>query len=88
MGSEDDIMPIIDPDVDDYVASVDDVGLGQPPDDGSLEEHTIALDVPRPLLNTVAAGDSPHNLVLTPVASLVFGNDNIHTIALNLPHIL
>jgi len=88
LGSEDDIMSIIDPDVEAYVSSVDDVGLDQQPDDGSLEEHTIALDVPRSLLTPVATGDNPHNLVLTPVASLVFGNDSIHTIALNLPQIL
>ena len=81
-------MSIIDPDVDAYVTSVDDVGLDQPTDDGSIEEHTIALDVPHPLTTTVTPGDSPYKLVLTSVAFPCFGNDNIHTAALDLPHVL
>ena len=44
-GSEDDNMSTIDPNGDAYVASVDDVYLDQPPYGGSIEEHTIALDV-------------------------------------------
>jgi hypothetical protein len=55
------------------VASVDDVGPYQPPDDGINEEHTIALDVPHPFLATVTLGDSPHKL---------------HTIPLTLPYVL
>ena len=55
------------------VASVDDVCLDQPPDDGINEEHTIALDVPHPLPTTVTLGDSPHKL---------------HTVPLTFPHVL
>jgi len=81
-------MSNIEPNVDDYVACVDDVGLDQPPDDGSSEEHTIVFDVPPLLPTTVTPGDSPHQLVLTPVASHGFGNDNIHTVAFDLPRVL
>ena len=48
------------------VASVDDVGPDQPPDDGINEEHTIALDVPHPLPATVTSSDSPHKLHTAP----------------------
>jgi hypothetical protein len=49
------------------VASVDDVGLDQPPDDGINEEHTIDLDVPHPLPATVTSSDSPHKLYTVPL---------------------
>ena len=60
-------MSTIDPVVDADVASVDDVGPDQPPDDGINEEHTIALDVPHPLPTTVTSGDSAHTLHTVPL---------------------
>ena len=56
-------MSTIDPDVDAYVASVDDVGPDQLPNDGRIEVQIIACDVPHPLPPTVMSGDSPLQLV-------------------------
>ena len=56
-------MSTMDPDVDAYVASVDNVGPDQLPNDGKIEEQTIACDVPHPLPPTVMSGDSPLQLV-------------------------
>ena len=67
---------------------LDELGHNQPRDDGRIEEHTIALDVPHPLPTTVTSGDSPRELVLTSEAFPGSGNDNIHTVALDLPHLL
>jgi hypothetical protein len=81
-------MSTIDPDVDAHVASVDDVGPDQPPNDKRIEEQTIACAATHRLPTPVTSGDSPQQLVLKPVAFLGIGNNNIHTVALDLPHLL
>ena len=58
---------------------LDKLGPNQLQDDGRVKKHTIALDVPPPLPTTVTSGDSPRQLVFTPVASHGFVRERQHT---------